>query len=108
MRTMRIVLNPAANRMFDYLYFDFVTAALIVATLACSQRSVVSTAFMCIRKEDQPVLGAKLVELRPITERSSLLTALHNAPRSDRLTMRIAAAASISMLIAAGVVLPEP
>src|SRR5262249_52817559 len=44
------------------------------------------------------------LELRSTTERTSLLNVLHNAPRSDRLTMLATGIASITLLLmAAGV-----
>ena len=57
--------------------------------------------------EEKPALRTSSVELRSISERTSLLNALHNAPRSDRLTMIAAAAGSMSLLIAAGAALSE-
>jgi hypothetical protein len=48
-----------------------------------------------------------VVEFEANPENVSLLSALHNVPRSDRLTMLAAAAATTSLLIAAGAILSE-
>jgi hypothetical protein len=57
--------------------------------------------------ERAPLLQPNILELRSTTERTSLLNALHNAPRSDRLTMLVTAAASTTLLIAVAAVLSE-
>jgi hypothetical protein len=53
----------------------------------------------------KPPLQSGAISPRREEKRPSLLNVIHYAPRSDRLTLLVAAAASTSLLIAAGAVL---
>jgi hypothetical protein len=82
-------------------------ATLPKVAVQTADKVAVQTAEKPIREDEKSTLQSNLLEVRSISERTSLLNVLHNAPRSDRLIMLAAAAGSISLLIGAAAVLSD-
>jgi hypothetical protein len=101
---------PDNNRLTDLLKFfgcPDAIASLDVDAFGKRSAELIRQATIPQTVPVQSAVTLGRSELRSITERSSLLNALHNAPRSDRLTLIATAAASTSLLIAAGAVLSD-
>jgi len=105
---------PGSNRLAELLKsFGCEDAVAPVDTELFGRRAgeLIRQAVSAVQRSKQHIREEKLlgnaVELRSVTERSSLLNALHNAPRSDRAALLAAAVASVSLLITAGAVLSD-